>query len=198
MTIPAPSIELIGVTKWFGEVNAVNDLTLDVPEGEFLTLLGPSGCGKTTTLRLIGGLEFPSAGTLRINGEEMVDRPPHQRPVNTVFQDYALFPHLTVGANVGYGLEMARVAKPERRRRVSEALDMVRLSNVENRRPAELSGGQQQRIALARALVNRPKVLLLDEPLGALDLKLRRAMQLELKELKREVGATFVYVTHDQ
>jgi spermidine/putrescine transport system ATP-binding protein len=193
-----PSIELRNVTKAFGSVVAVNDLTLSVEPGEFLTLLGPSGCGKTTTLRMIGGFELPSAGSLRINGEEMGNRPPYRRPVNTVFQNYALFPHLNVGQNIGYGLEMARVPKNERTRRVAEALEMVRLPQVEERKPSELSGGQQQRVALARALVNRPEVLLLDEPLGALDLKLRKAMQLELKRLNRDVGATFVYVTHDQ
>jgi spermidine/putrescine transport system ATP-binding protein len=192
------SIELREVSKFFGQVPAVNGISLDVRQGEFLTLLGPSGCGKTTTLRMIGGFELPSAGEIRIEGEAMGDRPPYRRPVNTVFQNYALFPHMTVAQNVSYGLEMTGVAKPERQRRVAEALEMVRLPHVENRKPAELSGGQQQRVALARALVNRPAVLLLDEPLGALDLKLRKAMQLELKQLNREVGATFVYVTHDQ
>jgi spermidine/putrescine transport system ATP-binding protein len=193
-----PSIELRSVSKFFGEIAAVDGITLDVRQGEFLTLLGPSGCGKTTTLRMIGGFELPTAGEILIEGEAMGDRPPYRRPVNTVFQNYALFPHMTVAQNVAYGLEMAGVAKPERQRRVAEALGMVRLPHVENRKPAELSGGQQQRVALARALVNRPAVLLLDEPLGALDLKLRKAMQLELKQLNREVGATFVYVTHDQ
>jgi spermidine/putrescine transport system ATP-binding protein len=193
-----PSIELREVYKFFGEVPAVNGVSLEVRQGEFLTLLGPSGCGKTTTLRMIGGFELPSAGEVVIEGEAMGDRPPYRRPVNTVFQNYALFPHMTVGQNVAYGLEMAGVAKGERQKRVAEALAMVRLPHVEGRKPAELSGGQQQRVALARALVNRPAVLLLDEPLGALDLKLRKAMQLELKQLNREVGATFVYVTHDQ
>jgi spermidine/putrescine transport system ATP-binding protein len=192
------SIELRALYKYFGEVPAVNGIDLAVREGEFLTLLGPSGCGKTTTLRMIGGFEMPSAGEILIGGEPMGDRPPYRRPVNTVFQNYALFPHMTVGQNVSYGLEMAGVPKLERQHRVAEALEMVRLPHVENRKPAELSGGQQQRVALARALVNRPAVLLLDEPLGALDLKLRKAMQLELKQLNREVGATFVYVTHDQ
>jgi spermidine/putrescine transport system ATP-binding protein len=193
-----PSIELQEIYKFFGEVPAVDGISLDVRQGEFLTLLGPSGCGKTTTLRMIGGFELPSAGEILIEGEAMANRPPYRRPVNTVFQNYALFPHMTVGQNVSYGLEMSGVPKPERRKRVSEALEMVRLPHVEARKPAELSGGQQQRVALARALVNRPAVLLLDEPLGALDLKLRKAMQLELKRLNREVGATFVYVTHDQ
>jgi spermidine/putrescine transport system ATP-binding protein len=192
------SIELREVSKFFGQVPAVNGISLDVRQGEFLTLLGPSGCGKTTTLRMIGGFELPSSGEILIEGEAMGDRPPYRRPVNTVFQNYALFPHMSVGQNVSYGLEMVGVPKPERQRRVAEALAMVRLPHVENRKPAELSGGQQQRVALARALVNRPAVLLLDEPLGALDLKLRKAMQLELKQLNREVGATFVYVTHDQ
>jgi spermidine/putrescine transport system ATP-binding protein len=193
-----PSIELRELYKYFGDVPAVNGISLEVRQGEFLTLLGPSGCGKTTTLRMIGGFELPSAGEILIEGEGMGNRPPYRRPVNTVFQNYALFPHMTVAQNVGYGLEMAGVPKAERQRRVSEALEMVRLPLVEKRKPAELSGGQQQRVALARALVNRPAVLLLDEPLGALDLKLRKAMQLELKQLNREVGATFVYVTHDQ
>src|SRR5215212_607684 len=193
-----PNIELREVFKSFGDVRAVDGISLDVRQGEFLTLLGPSGCGKTTTLRMIGGFELPSSGEIFIEGEAMGDRPPYRRPVNTVFQNYALFPHMTVSQNVSYGLEMARVAKAERQKRVEDALAMVRLPHVEGRKPAELSGGQQQRVALARALVNRPAVLLLDEPLGALDLKLRKAMQLELKQLNREVGATFVYVTHDQ
>ncbi len=196
--IGPPSIELRDVRKTFGAVVAVDGVSLAVGRGEFLTLLGPSGCGKTTTLRMIGGFELPTSGEIAIDGEPMGNRPPHQRPVNTVFQNYALFPHLTVGQNVAYGLEMAGVPKAERQRRVGDALEMVRLPQVEKRKPAELSGGQQQRVALARALVNRPAVLLLDEPLGALDLKLRKAMQLELKLLNREVGATFVYVTHDQ
>ena len=193
-----PSIELREIYKFFGQVPAVDGISLDVRQGEFLTLLGPSGCGKTTTLRMIGGFELPTAGEILIEGEAMGNRPPYRRPVNTVFQNYALFPHMTVAQNVSYGLEMSGVPKPERQRRVDDALAMVRLPHVEGRKPAELSGGQQQRVALARALVNRPAVLLLDEPLGALDLKLRKAMQLELKQLNREVGATFVYVTHDQ
>ena len=193
-----PSIELRDVRKAFGSFVAVDGVSLTVATGEFLTLLGPSGCGKTTTLRMIGGFEFPSAGEILIEGRQMGGLPPYKRPVNTVFQNYALFPHLSVGQNVAYGLEMAGVPKGERDRRVAEALELVRLPHVEKRKPAELSGGQQQRVALARALVNRPAVLLLDEPLGALDLKLRKAMQLELKQLNREVGATFVYVTHDQ
>jgi len=198
MTNSSTSIELRDLFKRFGDVVAVDGVSLSVAEGEFLTLLGPSGCGKTTTLRMIGGFELPSSGTIAIGGEEMGNRPPYRRPVNTVFQNYALFPHLSVAKNVAYGLEMARVPKAERTRRVGEALEMVRLPGVEGRKPAELSGGQQQRVALARALVNRPRVLLLDEPLGALDLKLRKTMQTELKRLNRETGATFVYVTHDQ
>jgi len=193
-----PSIVLSDVFKFFGDVAAVNGISLDVRQGEFLTLLGPSGCGKTTTLRMIGGFELPSAGEILIEGQVMGDRPPYRRPVNTVFQNYALFPHMSVAQNVSYGLEMSGVPKMERKQRVADALAMVRLPQVEGRKPAALSGGQQQRVALARALVNRPSVLLLDEPLGALDLKLRKAMQLELKQLNREVGATFVYVTHDQ
>ena len=192
------SMQLRELYKYFGETPAVNGVSLDVRDGEFLTLLGPSGCGKTTTLRMIGGFEHPTSGSIFISGQEMGDRPPYRRPVNTVFQNYALFPHMTVGQNVSYGLEMSGVPKAERQQRVTQALEMVRLPHVENRKPSELSGGQQQRVALARALVNRPSVLLLDEPLGALDLKLRKAMQLELKQLNREVGATFVYVTHDQ
>ena len=194
----APSVELRGVTKRFGGAVAVDDVSLVVADGEFLTLLGPSGCGKTTSLRMIGGFEYPSSGSIFLGGRDVTALPPHRRPVNTVFQSYALFPHLSVARNVGYGLELAGVAKGERQRRVHDALEMVRLPGVGDRKPAALSGGQQQRVALARALVNRPKVLLLDEPLGALDLKLRKAMQLELKTLNREVGATFVYVTHDQ
>jgi spermidine/putrescine transport system ATP-binding protein len=193
-----PSVELRDVAKRFGNVVAVDHISLEVRRGEFLTLLGPSGCGKTTTLRMIGGFELPSAGQILIHGVDMSRQPPYRRPVNTVFQNYALFPHLTVGQNISYGLVMAKVPRAERERRVAEALEMVRLPHVEHRRPSELSGGQQQRVALARALVNRPQVLLLDEPLGALDLKLRKAMQLELKRLNREVGATFIYVTHDQ
>src|SRR5215207_4736087 len=193
-----PSVQIEHVYKDYGSTRAVDGISLIVEQGEFLTLLGPSGCGKTTTLRMIGDFEYPTAGNIAINGELMGNRPPYRRPVNTVFQNYALFPHLTVGQNVGYGLEMAGVAKKERQRRVTEALELVRLPQVEGRKPSQLSGGQQQRIALARALVNRPQVLLLDEPLGALDLKLRKAMQLELKSLNREVGITFIYVTHDQ
>jgi len=201
MTAPisvGAAIELADVRKQFGAVVAVNGIDLNIRPGEFLTLLGPSGCGKTTTLRMIGGFEWPSSGSIRIAGADVSQLPPHKRPVNTVFQQYALFPHMSVAKNVGYGLRMARLPGREINERVAEALEMVRLPNVADRNPGELSGGQQQRVALARALINRPSVLLLDEPLGALDLKLRKAMQLELKQLNREVGATFVYVTHDQ
>lgn len=194
----APAVELRSVTKRFGEVVAVREVSLEILDGEFFSLLGPSGCGKTTTLRLIGGFELPSEGEIWIGGEVQGFRPPYQRPVNTVFQSYALFPHMTVAENVAFGLEMQKVPKSDIRRRVGEALEMVRLSGFGQRRPHQLSGGQQQRVALARALVNQPKVLLLDEPLGALDLKLRKAMQLELKALQARLGITFIYVTHDQ
>ncbi|RMH77530.1 MAG: ABC transporter ATP-binding protein [Actinomyces sp.] len=194
----APAVHLDAVTKRFDDVTAVDTVELAIGDGEFFSLLGPSGCGKTTTLRMIAGLEFPTAGEIRIFGETMGLRPPNRRPVNTVFQSYALFPHMDVASNVAFGLRMRRVDAAERRRRVAEALELVQLGGYERRRPAQLSGGQQQRVALARALVNRPAVLLLDEPLGALDLKLRQEMQGELKTLQREVGITFVYVTHDQ
>ncbi len=186
------------ITKKFGDVVAVDNISLDIVDGEFFALLGPSGCGKTTTLRMIAGLEFPTEGSLKIFGEEVGMLPPNKRPVNTVFQNYALFPHMSVIQNVGFGLKMNGVAKSEVADRAAEALEMVRLGGLANRRPSQLSGGQQQRVALARALVNRPKVLLLDEPLGALDLKLRQEMQEELKGLQRELGITFVFVTHDQ
>lgn len=192
------AVELESVTKRFGDVLAVRDMSLRVVDGEFFSLLGPSGCGKTTTLRMIGGFEIPSQGEIYIGGQAQGFTPAYKRPVNTVFQNYALFPHMSVFENVAFGLEMQKVPKGEVRRRVQDALEMVRLSGMESRRPKQLSGGQQQRVALARALINRPKVLLLDEPLGALDLKLRKAMQLELKELQNRVGITFIYVTHDQ
>jgi spermidine/putrescine transport system ATP-binding protein len=179
-------------------VTAVNNLNLEIRQGEFFTLLGPSGCGKTTTLRLIAGFEIPTKGEIFLQGKPVAKVPPYRRPVNTVFQSYALFPHLTVADNVAYGLVVKRVKKEERNKRVAEALELVRMTGFENRKPSELSGGQQQRVALARALVNRPAVLLLDEPLGALDLKLRKAMQIELKHLQLQVGITFIYVTHDQ
>jgi spermidine/putrescine transport system ATP-binding protein len=192
------AVELSGVTKRFGEFVAVSDLTLEIYEGEFFSLLGPSGCGKTTTLRMIAGFEEPTQGAISVAGELMRGVPPYRRPVNTVFQSYAVFPHMNVFDNVAFGLRRAGVKGEELRRRVTEACEMVQLSGFEKRRPSQLSGGQQQRVALARALVNKPKVLLLDEPLGALDLKLRKEMQLELKSLQHEVGITFVYVTHDQ
>ena len=198
MNAPAAAVEIDGVTKRFGEVVAVDDIDLDIDDGEFFALLGPSGCGKTTTLRMIAGLDLPTTGSLRIFGEEVGMAPPDRRPVNTVFQAYALFPHMTVRQNIEFGLRMRRIKDPERSQRVAEAIAMVRLAGMEGRRPDQLSGGQQQRVALARALVNQPKVLLLDEPLGALDLKLRQEMQQELKALQREVGITFVFVTHDQ
>jgi spermidine/putrescine transport system ATP-binding protein len=192
------AVELAGVTKRFGEFVAVDDLSLDIYEGEFFSLLGPSGCGKTTTLRMIAGFDEPTEGGISVAGEQMRGVPPYRRPVNTVFQSYAIFPHLNVFDNVAFGLKRAGVGKGEIRQRVTEACEMVQLSGFEKRRPNMLSGGQQQRVALARALVNRPKVLLLDEPLGALDLKLRKELQLELRTLQHEVGITFVYVTHDQ
>lgn len=192
------AVELRKVSKHFGEVEAVHQVSLQIRDGEFFSLLGPSGCGKTTTLRMIAGFERPTEGEIYIKGERMNDVPPFHRPVNTVFQHYALFPHMTVFENVAFGLEMKRLPRDEIRRRVEEALRLVRLTGLENRYPRQLSGGQQQRVALARALVNRPAVLLLDEPLGALDLKLRKEMQLELKTLQHQVGITFIYVTHDQ
>jgi spermidine/putrescine transport system ATP-binding protein len=192
------TVELRSVTKRFGELVAVDDLSLEIAEGEFFTLLGPSGCGKTTTLRMIAGFEEPTEGRVLIEGSDVVGTPPHRRPTNTVFQSYALFPHLTVSGNVAFGLRRKGVDKAEIKRRVTAELERVGLSREANRRPAQLSGGQQQRVALARALVNLPKVLLLDEPLGALDLKLRKGLQVELKRIQRDVGITFVYVTHDQ
>ncbi|HEX4747860.1 MAG TPA: ABC transporter ATP-binding protein [Gaiellaceae bacterium] len=194
----APDISVRGLTKRYGDVVAVDGIDLDIQAGEFFTMLGPSGSGKTTTLRMIAGFEIPDEGTIQLAGEDVSRLPPYDRPVNTVFQDYALFPHMTVQQNVEYGLMVKKVKKGERRARAAEALEMVRLAGYGDRKPAQLSGGQRQRVALARAIVNRPKVLLLDEPLGALDLKLRQQMQIELKSIQREVGITFVYVTHDQ
>jgi spermidine/putrescine transport system ATP-binding protein len=193
-----PSVELQNVSKRFGSFLAVDDLSLRLDAGEFFTLLGPSGCGKTTTLRMLAGFESPSSGTIRIDGVDVESLPPHRRPTNTVFQSYALFPHLSVADNVAFGLKRKKVPSDEISSRVSAELERVGLAAEARRRPAQLSGGQQQRVALARALVNLPKVLLLDEPLGALDLKLRKGLQLELKRIQREVGITFVYVTHDQ
>jgi putative spermidine/putrescine transport system ATP-binding protein len=214
-----PAVELRGVVKRFegevgrrvarfvnpsgvrtppGAVIAVAGIDLQIRDGEFFSMLGPSGSGKTTTLRMIAGFEVPSAGRILLQGVDVTEKPPFDRDVNTVFQDYALFPHMSVGDNVAYGLMIRKVPRPERERRVGEALAMVRLTGYEGRRPTQLSGGQRQRVALARALVNRPRVLLLDEPLGALDLKLREEMQIELKAIQQEVGITFIYVTHDQ
>jgi spermidine/putrescine transport system ATP-binding protein len=192
------AVELREVVKRFGAVTAVNHISIQIRDGEFFSLLGPSGCGKTTTLRLIAGFEMPTHGEIFIGGKVQGYLPAFRRPVNTVFQQYALFPHMTVQQNVRFGLEMQGVAESDIRRRVGEALNLVHLTGMEKRRPKQLSGGQQQRVALARALVNQPKVLLLDEPLGALDLKLRKAMQVELKALQEQVGITFIYVTHDQ
>jgi len=191
-------IEIRNLAKSFGAVKAVDGVDLDINPGEFLTLLGPSGSGKTTVLRMIAGFETPDSGSVKLNGKDITYLPPYERDVNTVFQDYALFPHMDVISNIEYGLRVKGVEKKERREKALKALDQVRLSGYENRKPNQLSGGQRQRVALARALVNRPSVLLLDEPLGALDLKLRQQMQIELKELQREVGITFIFVTHDQ
>ncbi len=191
-------IILSSVTKKFGETIAVNDVSLQIEGGEFFSLLGPSGCGKTTTLRIIGGFVFPDEGEVYINGELMEDTPPYRRPVNTVFQNYALFPHKTVAQNIAFGLQMKKISKIEIADAVERSLDLVQLRGYGERKPTELSGGERQRVALARALINEPTILLLDEPLSALDLKLRKQMQLELKELQRKVGITFVYVTHDQ
>ena len=195
---PQPEIRLAGVTKRFGAVVAVDDISLEIGSGEFFSLLGPSGCGKTTTLRMIGGFDLPTAGRIELRGRDVTGAPPDKRPVNMVFQSYALFPHLDVAGNIAFGLKRRNVDPAEIRRRTAEILEKVHLAGYEKRRTNELSGGQQQRIALARALVNEPQVLLLDEPLGALDLKLRKRLQVELKRIQMDVGITFVYVTHDQ
>ncbi len=193
-----PAVRFINVSRHFGEVKAVDQVSLDILDGEFFTLLGPSGSGKTTCLRMLAGFEQPTSGSLQLHGREVAGLPPYERDVNTVFQDYALFPHMSVGENVAYGLMIKRVPTAERERRVEEMLELVRLPDLAARRPAQLSGGQRQRVALARALINHPRVLLLDEPLGALDLKLRQQMQVELKAIQQRVGITFIFVTHDQ
>ena len=194
----APALRLHAIRKNYGHVAAVAGVDLTVAEGEFFTLLGPSGSGKTTLLRLIAGFERPDSGRIELGGRDVTSVPPYLRETNTVFQDYALFPHMSVAQNIGYGLRIKGVAPAERALRVDRALRMVRLSGLDDRRPNQLSGGQRQRVALARAVINEPEVLLLDEPLGALDLKLRQEMQIELKQIQKEVGITFVYVTHDQ
>jgi spermidine/putrescine transport system ATP-binding protein len=191
-------IHLEGVTKRFADTTAVDDLTLSIPRGSFFAMLGPSGCGKTTTLRMIGGFENPTVGRVFLGGNEVTDAPPYKRDVNTVFQSYALFPHLTVEKNVAFGLERKKISKAEVTKRVSDALELVQLGHLSKRKPGQLSGGQAQRVALARALVNRPRALLLDEPLGALDLRLRKQLQIELKRIQQDIGITFVHVTHDQ
>ncbi|HET7686917.1 MAG TPA: ABC transporter ATP-binding protein [Candidatus Limnocylindria bacterium] len=196
--MPQPDVRLDRVTKRFGDVVAVDDLTLDIERGEFFSLLGPSGCGKTTTLRMIGGFEEASAGTIYLGDADVTNLPPFKRDVNTVFQSYALFPHLSIYENIAFGLRRRKVHDGEVRHQVAAMLELVELPGFEHRKPNQLSGGQQQRVALARALVNHPQVLLLDEPLGALDLKLRKQMQIELKRIQSEVGITFIYVTHDQ
>ncbi len=193
-----PAILFKDVSRHFKDVRAVDGVTLEIGDGEFFSMLGPSGSGKTTCLRMIAGFDRPTAGEILLYGRDVSDLPPYERPVNTVFQDYALFPHMTIDENIAYGLMIRKVPKADRNRRVDEVLDLVRLPGFGNRKPSQLSGGQRQRVALARALINHPKVLLLDEPLGALDLKLRQQMQVELKNIQQQVGITFVFVTHDQ
>ena len=197
-TPTAGRIEIVSLTKRFGDVAAVDDISLDIPGGEFFSMVGPSGCGKTTTLRMIAGFERPDEGEIRLDGVDMSSTPPHRRNVNTVFQSYALFPHLSVAENVAFGLRYQKTTKEEQRKRVAEALALVLLTGFDARRPTQMSGGQQQRVALARALVLNPRVLLLDEPIGALDARLRKDLQVELKTLQQDLGITFVYVTHDQ
>ncbi len=198
VTASPPAIRLANISRHFGEVVAVDNVSLDILDGEFFTLLGPSGSGKTTCLRLIAGFDHPTSGHVLLHGQDVTRLPPYEREVNTVFQDYALFPHMTVGENIAYGLMIRQVTKQERASQVMEMLELVRMPGLEGRRPSQLSGGQRQRVALARALILRPRVLLLDEPLGALDLKLRQQMQVELKAIQEQVGITFIYVTHDQ